>query len=157
MALLPPPTQATSKSGRRSFAFENLPARFHADDALKIAHHHRVGMRAERGAQYIMSGAHVRDPIAHRFVDRFLERGLSGGDRNDFRAEKFHARDVERLALHVDLAHVNDAFAAEARCDRGGGDAMLARAGFGDDALLAHSLARARIWPSALLILCAPV
>ena len=125
--------------GQPFLALQNLAARFDADDAVKIAHHHRVGMRAERGAQYIMSGAHVRDPIAHRFVDRFLERGLAGGDGNDFRAEKFHARDVERLPLHVDLAHVNDAFAAEARRDRGGGHAVLTGAGLGDDARLAHA------------------
>src|SRR5438477_429536 len=35
------------------FAFENLPARFNADHALKIANHHRIGMRAEDRAQYI--------------------------------------------------------------------------------------------------------
>ena len=54
------------------FAFENLTARFDADDALKITHHHRIWVRAEDRAQYIMSGAHIRHPIAHRFVDRFL-------------------------------------------------------------------------------------
>src|ERR1700704_5316906 len=106
---------------RQTFlALENLASRFDADNALKIAHHHWVGMRTEHGAQYIMSRAHVCDPIAHRFVDRFLERGLPGGDRHDFRPEKFHARDVERLTFHVDLAHVNHAFAAETRRDRGG-------------------------------------
>src|SRR5437588_490217 len=31
------------------FALEDLAARFDSDDAMKIAHHHRVGMRAERG------------------------------------------------------------------------------------------------------------
>src|SRR2546430_9196216 len=70
------------------FAFENLAACFNADDALKIADHHRVRVRTKNRAQYIMSGADVGDPIAHRFVDRFLERGLAGGDRNNFRAQK---------------------------------------------------------------------
>src|SRR5207244_9477972 len=95
------------------FAFENLASRFNPDDALKIAHHHRVRMRAEHRAQYIMSGVHVRDPIAHRFVDCFLERGLAGGDWNNFRSEKFHARDVDRLPFPVDLPHATYAFATK--------------------------------------------
>src|ERR1700736_785551 len=118
---------------------DNLTTRFDSDDELKISDHHRVRMRAERRTQYIMSGPHIRDPIAHRFVDRFLERGLTSSDRHDFRAEEFHARDVERLPLHVDLAHVDHAFAAESCCHRGGGNSVLARTGFGDDALFAHS------------------
>src|SRR5438477_4952804 len=103
-----------------SLAFEDLAARFNTDDALKIAHHHRVRVRAEDRAQYIMSGPDVGDPIAHRFVDRFFERGLSDRDRDDFRAKKFHARDIERLPFHVDFAHVNEAVASEPRgnCSR---------------------------------------
>src|SRR6266480_1868964 len=80
--------------GQAVLTFVNFAARFDPEHALKVAHHHRVRMRAEDRAQYIMSGAHVRDPIAHRFVDRFLERGLTSRDRNNFRAEKFHSRDV---------------------------------------------------------------
>ena len=121
------------------FAFQNLPARFDPDHAMKIAHHHRIRMRAERGAEDVMRRAHVRDPIAHRFVDRFFQRRLAGGDGDDFRAQKTHPRNVERLAFHIDRAHVDDAFAAEPRGHRGGRDAVLAGAGFGDDPLLAHA------------------
>ena len=46
---------------------------------------------------------------------------------------------LRRLPPHVLLAHVDDALQAEARADRGRGDAMLSRAGFGDDAALAHA------------------
>src|SRR6267378_5655143 len=121
-----------------TFAFENLMARLNANDALKIAHHHGVRMGTEDRAQYIMSGAHVRDPIAHRFVDRFFERGLAGGDWNNFRAEKFHARDVQRLPFHIDLAHINHAFATEPGGDRGTGNAVLTGSGFSDDTALSH-------------------
>ena len=38
------------------------------------------------------------------------------------------------------LAHVDDALQAEQRADRGRGDAVLAGAGLGDDAALAHAL-----------------
>ena len=61
-----------------------------------------------------------------------------------------------RLAFDIVRAHVDDAFQAELGADRGRGHAVLAGAGFGDDAGLAHARAR-MIWPSTLLILCAPV
>ena len=87
-----------------------------------------------------MSGTHVRDPIAHRFADRFLKGGLSRRDGNDFRAQKFHARDVERLAFYVHRAHVDYSFATEPRRHRSGGNAVLTRAGLSDDAVFTHSL-----------------
>ncbi len=54
MAFEPPPTQAMSRSGRRFFLFQNLPPGFVADDALEIAHHERIGMRAVGGAEDVM-------------------------------------------------------------------------------------------------------
>src|SRR6266404_1976330 len=139
-----------------TFAFENLMARLNANDSLKIADHHGVRMGAENRAQYIMSGAHVRDPVAHRFVDRFLERGLPSCDRNNFRAEKFHARDVERLAFHIDPAHVNHALAPKRAatvavatpCCPAPVSAMMRRLPI---------RCASKICPRALLILCAPV
>ena len=56
-----------------------------------------------------------------------------------FGAEQFHAEDIERLALDIHLAHVDDAFQAKHRADRCRGDAMLSRARFGNDALFAHA------------------
>jgi hypothetical protein len=53
-------------------------------------------------------------------------------------------------------AHIDDAFQAELGADRGGGHAVLAGAGLGDDPVLPMRRA-SRIWPSTLLILCAPV
>ena len=56
-----------------------------------------------------------------------------------FGAQQPHAEDIQALAAHVLFAHVDDALQAEQRADGGGGDAVLAGAGFGDDALLAHA------------------
>ncbi len=140
MAFEPPPTQAMSRSGRRFSCSRICRARFVADDALEIAHHHRIRMRAVGGAENVMRGADVRDPVAHGFVDGFLQGLLPGVHRHDFRAEHFHAIDVQRLPLAIHRAHVDDAFHAEHRADGGGGDAVLARAGLGDDARLAHAL-----------------
>ena len=64
---------------------------------------------------------------------------LPAADAAHLRAQQAHAEDVQPLPAHVLLAHVDDAFEAEQRAHRGGGHAVLARAGLGDDALLAHA------------------
>ena len=124
--------------GQALFGGEDLFAGFAADDHLKIADHRGIGMRAENGAEEIVRGADVGDPIAHGLVDGVLERAAAGIDGDDLRAEHAHARDVEGLARHVFRAHVDDALEAEMRGDGGGSDAVLARARFRDNARLAH-------------------
>src|SRR5271170_4154255 len=57
-----------------AFLLEDLPSHLFADNAVKVANHGWVGMRAEDTAEKIMSGADVGHPIAHRLVDRILER-----------------------------------------------------------------------------------
>ena len=87
-----------------------------------------------------MSLADIGDPVAHGFINRLLQRGLAGGHRDDLRAKKAHARDIERLPFHIDRAHIDDALQTGASGHRSRGDAVLARAGLGDDAGLAHAL-----------------
>ena len=70
---------------------------------------------------------------------------LPASTRADRRAEQLHAEDVERLALHVLGAHVDVALEPEQRADGRGRDAVLAGAGFGDDAPLAHPLREQRL------------
>ena len=96
-------------------------------------------MRAIDRAEDVMRGADVGDPVAHRLVDGFLERLLPGLHGHDLGAEHFHAIHVERLPLAIHRAHVNHAFQSEHGGDGGGGHAVLAGAGFGDDAGLAHA------------------
>ena len=64
---------------------------------------------------------------------------MPGLHRHHLGAEHLHAEHVGRLARHVDGAHVDHAFQAEAGAEGGGGDAVLAGAGLGDDARLAHA------------------
>ena len=63
----------------------------------------------------------------------------------DLGAEQAHARDVERLALGVDLAHVDRALEAEQGRRGGGRHAVLAGAGLGDHARLAEALGEQRL------------
>ena len=59
---------------------------------------------------------------------------------HDFRAEHLHAIHVQHLAFAIYRAHVDDAFQPEHRRNRRRGYAVLARAGFGNDAGFAHAL-----------------
>src|SRR5690606_15264982 len=58
---------------------------------------------------------------------------VAAGDWHHLGAEPLHALHVERLPLAIDLAHVDEARQADARTGRGGGDAVLSRAGLRDD------------------------
>ena len=80
MALDPPPTQATSTSGSLP-ELPHLRPRLVADDAVEIADHHGIGMRTEGGAQEIVRGPHVGDPVAQRLVDGVLQRLASRSRR----------------------------------------------------------------------------
>ena len=87
----------------------------------------------------------VGDPVAHGLADGVFEGAAAVGHADDVRAQQAHAEDVEALAAHVLFAHVDGAIEAEQRADGGGGDAVLARAGFGDDAALAHAPGEQRL------------
>ena len=131
--------------GQPSRLVENLRARLASDHRLELAHHQRVRMRAERRAKQVVRVRDVGDPVAHRLVDRVLERAAAGVDAVHRRAEQLHPNDVERLAPHVLGAHVDAALEAEQRTRGRRGDAVLAGAGFGDDAALAHAPGEQRL------------
>ena len=82
-----------------------------------------------------LDGAH---PVAHGLVDGVAQGARAAGDRPHLGPQQFHAEDVGPLAADVLLAHVDDALQAEVGAGRGGGDAVLAGPGLGDDAPLAH-------------------
>ena len=115
-----------------------LRVRLVADDALELPHHPRVRVRAHDGPDAVVRGLDGRDPVAQRFVDRVLERRAAARDGNDVGTEALHAEHVERLPFDVDRAHEHEAVEPEQRRRGGGGHAVLAGTGLGDDALLAH-------------------
>ena len=87
-----------------------------------------------------MCAANMRHPVAHGFVDGFFQGLLPRVNRHHLRAEHLHAVNVQFLAQAIHRAHVDDTFQAKHRGHGGGGHAVLARAGLGDDAGLAHAL-----------------
>ena len=110
-----------------------------ADHALEIAHQFRIGMRTGGGADNVKGVVDIGDPVAQRLVHRVLQGARAAFHADHFGTQQFHAEHIGRLPLHVARAHIDDAGQAEARGNGGGGHAMLARAGLGDDAGLAHA------------------
>src|SRR5262249_41027019 len=60
--------------GNPSLFSQNLRPSFAADHGLKVADHHRVGMRAEDRAEHVVGGPHIRYPVTHGLVDCILQR-----------------------------------------------------------------------------------
>ena len=145
IAFEPPPTHATATSGSRPSTLDELRRGLVADPPLEVAHDRRVRMRAHRRAQHVVGGLDVGDPVAHRLVDRVLERGRPGRDRADLRAERAHPQDVGALAFDVLGAHVHDARQVEQGAGRRCRDPVLAGAGLGDDPGLAQSPGEQRL------------
>ena len=127
-------------SGSLPVCVEDLLARFATDDRLQLAHDVRIRMRADRRAEAVVRTVRIGHPVAQRFIDRGAQRLIAARHGHDRRAEQLHASDVRRLALHVDRSHIHSARHAEPRARGGGRDAVLAGAGFGDDALRAELL-----------------
>lgn len=126
--------------GEPAHAFQDLLARLLADDEVQVAHQLGEGVGTGHGAEQVVGAVDVGDPVAKRLVDGVLEGAAADGDGDDLGAEHAHAGDVERLAPGVLLAHVDHALQAEQGAGGGGGHAVLAGAGLGDDAGLAHAL-----------------
>ena len=118
---------------------EALLAGLDADDGLEVADDHGEGVGSGDGADDVVGGLDGAHPVAHGFVEGVLEGFAAGLDGDDAGAEELHAEDVEVLAADVFGAHVDVAGEAEEGGGGGGADAVLAGAGFGDDAFFAHA------------------
>ena len=124
---------------------DELGGRFVADPALEVANDRRVRVRPHRRAQDVVGRLDVRHPVAHRLVDGVLERRRAARDRPDLGPERAHPEHVRLLTLDVHGAHEHDARQAEERAGRGGRDAVLAGARFGDHPLLAEPPGQERL------------
>ena len=87
----------------------------------------------------------VGDPVAHRLVDRVLERRRAGRHRAHLGAQGPHPQHVRALALDVLGAHVDHARQVEQRAGGRGRHAMLTGAGLGDHPGLAQAAGQQRL------------
>ncbi|GAA3412965.1 hypothetical protein GCM10018952_27810 [Streptosporangium vulgare] len=83
--------------------------------------------------------------MPHRLVAGVLEGTAPGRDRYDLRAQRVHPQNVELLPLDVALAHEHGRPEAQERRGGGRGDAVLARAGLGQQPLPAHPVSEQRL------------
>ena len=96
-------------------------------------------MRPHHRADDVVGRFHGAHPVAHRLVDRIAERFGAALHRPHLGSHELHAAHIRRLPPHILRAHVNHAVEAKPGTGRGGGNAMLAGAGFGDDPPLPHA------------------
>ena len=122
-----------------------LRRRLVADPPLQVPHDRRVRMRAHRRPEHVVRRLDVRHPVAHRLVDRVLQRGRAARHRAHLGAQGVHPEHVRGLASDVLLAHEHHARQPEQGARRGGCDAVLAGAGLGDDAGLAEPSRQQRL------------
>ena len=96
-------------------------------------------MRPDDRAEAVVRGFDRAHPVAEGLVDGVAEGPRAAADRPDLGPQELHAEHVGPLAADVFLAHVDHALQPEAGAGRGGGHAVLAGAGLGDHAPLAHA------------------
>ena len=131
--------------GQAAVVGQHLRPRLAADHGVEVADHARIRVRTGDGADDVERVVHVRHPVAHRFVQRVLQRRRAAGHWHHGRAEQLHPIDIDLLALDVGGAHVDHAFQPQPGGDGGAGHPVLARAGLGDDPLLAHPAGQQRL------------
>ena len=124
---------------QRSGLLQHLGPGLLADDRLEAAHQGREGMGPQRGTQDVVGPVAAPSPGAQGLVHGLLEGSLPRLHGHDFGAEEPHARHIRRLPGHVGDAHVHRAGQTQPGAGGGGGHAVLARAGLGDDLRLAHA------------------
>ena len=134
-----PADAGDDRVGKPALNLENLLAGFLADDPLKLAHHQREGVRPRHRAKDIVRIGKARGPVAQRLVDRVLERLAARSDRDHLGPHQLHPEHVERLPRDIVRAHVDLGLEPEQRAGQRGRDAVLTRAGLGDQPGLAHA------------------
>ena len=145
IAFEPPPTHAITASGSRPSASRICSRVSRPITACSSRTISGYGRGPDARADQVVRRLDVRDPVADRLARRLLQRPRPELDRAHLGAEQAHPLDVRALAAHVLGAHVDDAVEAEAGADGGGRDAVLARAGLGDDPPLAEPLREHRL------------
>ena len=104
-----------------------------ADDSVELADHPRIRVRTHDRAEAVVRRLDRRDPVAHRLVDRVLQRAAAALHGFDLGSEQLHPKHVQGLAVDVDGAHVHLALHTEQRRSGGAGDAVLTGTGLGDE------------------------
>ncbi len=82
----------------------------------------------------------IVDPVAHGFVGSIFQGLATRRGRNNRGTQHPHPVDIRLLPLHVDAAHVHNAFQAHQGANRSRCHAVLTGTRFGNDAFFAEPL-----------------
>ena len=146
MAFEPPPTQAITPVGQAPLGGLDLLADLVADGALQVAHQRRVGRRADGRADHVVGVPHVGHPVADGGADGLLERARADVHRTRPMAPSRLMRSTLGFWRRMSsAAHVDHALQVQQRAGGGDAHAVLAGAGLGDHARLAHPLGQQRL------------
>ena len=110
------------------------------DHLLEFTHYGREGVGACGCAQHVVGIFVVGGPVTHGLVTGILKGGGACGHANHFCSHQAHTKDIGFLPLHIDGPHVDTAGKIQQGTGQCRSDTMLAGAGFGYDAGLAHAL-----------------
>lgn len=110
-----------------------------SDHRLEVAHDRRERSGTDRRTDEVVRRREVRHPVPHSLVDGVFEGSGSRCDRDDLGSEHPHPENVQRLATHVLLSHVDNALHAELGAHGRSRDTVLTCSRLGDDALLSDA------------------
>jgi hypothetical protein len=142
--------------GQPAELLQRSAARLAADYGVEIAHQHRIRVRAGHGADDVEGVVDIGHPVAHAsFMASLSVRepdstGITSRRAGFMRKTLGFWRSTSSAPMYTPRTP------APAGRHGGGGHAVLAGAGLGDDPGLAHALGQ-QAWPMVLFTLCAPV
>ena len=149
------PTQAITRSGQPAL-HQHLLAGLVADHALQVAHQSGIGRGPDGGADHVVGGGDVGHPVPDGLADGLLEGPRAGLDG---RAPRLPAAPCAPRSASGG-AYPRCPCTPRSRPEQGAGGRGSPRRAGRRRSRRSRALAHApgeRAWPSALLILCAPV
>ena len=140
-----------------AFLFQHLLLDFFGDDGLEVAHDGGERVRPHHRAKAVVGIADAAGPLAHGFGHGVLQGASAAGDGDDLGTQQAHPVDVQGLPFGVFLSHEHHALHAQQGGGGGGGDTVLACAGLGDKAGLAHLFGKQCLPEDVVDLMCAGV
>lgn len=137
--------------------FLQLPLYFLRDDALHACHEVGVGVGPHGGTYDVESVGGMAAPVAYGLAAGVGEGHVAGAYRVYLGAQHLHALYVGVLTLDIGGTHEYLALHAHQGAYGGGGHAVLAGTGLGNDARLAHLLGQQNLTDGVVDFVCSGV
>ncbi len=124
--------------GETTEGLPRLGADFATDHALEITYDRGIRVGSDGGAQEIVRGPYVRDPISKSFIDGVSQSPATRLYLTDLRPQELHPFDVRALAFDVLRTHVDLRRQPQRRADHRRCNPVLAGPGLSNESMFAH-------------------